>query len=412
MRAPFADWGTFARDKLASMDRFVYRALPVAGAAHPAWGSMRQKLRWVRNVLVGALCACTAHAQTETPDAAASQEVSEDPSVAQARDAFVLGTALARQGQWVDALAAFTRSVRARPHPVTTYNIAYCERALGRYTRARKAFKQALDEHAAGALGTLTPELLEEARNYLPEVERRLATAVVTLAPADTAVAVDGRPLELANAGDEAASDDGKHGTRLVLAAGTRDGGRPEVPPAAMFDLLLDPGRHVFVLSRAGAPDAVVEETFEAGATRPLVLTAPEPKQQAAPLVTRSPTPDVAPAQGADHTWTIVAYGVGAAGIVTGSIFGIAALAKKADLDDQCDPPASCPLEAQDDIDSAERNAMIANIGFGVGIAGAALGTYLLLTAESSTEVERARRTPRGIEPWLGVTAGGVRGRF
>ena len=61
-------------------------------------------------------------------------ERSEDPNVERAREAFRLGSTLARQGQWQDALSAYERSAELRPHAVTTYNIGYVERALGHLT--------------------------------------------------------------------------------------------------------------------------------------------------------------------------------------------------------------------------------------------------------------------------------------
>jgi hypothetical protein len=269
-------------------------------------------------------------------------------------------------------------------------------------------FKKALQDHEAGRGGQLTPDLLEEAKSYLPEVERRLATAVVTLTPAQTAVAVDGRPLEVVS-GAEDQSADHNPGGRLVLAAGTRDPGRPEVPPAATFDLLLDPGRHVFVLSRPAAADVVVEKNFEVGVTQPLALTSEERAKPAAP----APAPPTATAvEGPDYTWPILAYGLGASGIAVGTIFGIATLSKKADLDDQCPSPDKCPRTAQPDIDAANLNATISTIGFGVGIAGAALGTYLLLTNEDPTKRERVQRERQTLDAWVGPASVGLRGRF
>src|SRR5262245_10995171 len=133
----------------------------------------------------------------DPPSPAEPPAGAEMPGVEQAREAFTLGTALAAQGQWVDALAAFERSSRLRPHPVTTYNLGYCERGLGHFTRARKFFDQALADHAAGRGGKLTEDLLREAQSYLAETDRRLVRAAVTLTPADATVSVDGRPLEV-----------------------------------------------------------------------------------------------------------------------------------------------------------------------------------------------------------------------
>src|SRR5688572_29232364 len=95
----------------------------------------------------------------DTAEPSASDGAAEDPTLVRAREGFLLGTALAREGQWLDALAAFERSARLRAHPVTTYNLAYCERALGRYTRAQQLFNLALSEHAEKKGGVLTEDL-------------------------------------------------------------------------------------------------------------------------------------------------------------------------------------------------------------------------------------------------------------
>ena len=109
---------------------------------------------------VSAQSASSPASNGDTPSVGAmpapSSSAEASPQTDQARDAFSLGTALANQGQWPEALNAFNRSSKLRPHPVTTYNLAYCERALGHYTRAYKLFRRTLVEHEAAA-GGLSP---------------------------------------------------------------------------------------------------------------------------------------------------------------------------------------------------------------------------------------------------------------
>src|SRR5439155_897636 len=171
------------------------------------------------------------------------EEATSDPNVAEARTAFKEGTALARQAQWGEALLAFEHSARLRPHTFTTYNLGYCERALGRYTRARKFLAKALAENEARGGTALSADVATDAKKYLAEIDERIARVAVSLAPADAAVSVDGRPLEMV-AADR---------TTPVLAAGTRDLGPGEVPAATQFELLVDPGAHVFTVSRPGS---------------------------------------------------------------------------------------------------------------------------------------------------------------
>ena len=47
--------------------------------------------------------------------------------------AYVRGVQLSHDQQWGDALTAFQEAASLRDHPIVEINIAYCERALGRY---------------------------------------------------------------------------------------------------------------------------------------------------------------------------------------------------------------------------------------------------------------------------------------
>lgn len=182
----------------------------------------------------------------------------ESPETVEARAQFLQGTDFVHKAQWSDALSAFERSARLKPHPVTTYNMGACERALGRYTLARKTLQQALRENDAAG-GKLLPEgVLQEIRAYVEQIDGLLSTAEVTLEPASAAIAVDGRPLD----GTDPA----------VLVAGIREPGPGEPPPAAQFKLVIDPGAHVITVSRKGYAEAVINRTFLPATTSALPL--------------------------------------------------------------------------------------------------------------------------------------------
>jgi hypothetical protein len=170
-----------------------------------------------------------AQAQTNSGRGAAAT----DPSVVEARRQFVRGAALAKSAQWTEALESFEQSSRLRPHPITTYNIAACERALGRFTAAREHFHAALD---AVPKGDLPESIRSEIKVYLGEIERLLAHVELKVQPADTAVTLNGRP--------------------------SRSSGI----------LVLDPGTHIFTLSRKGYSNAVVTKTFKPGTREVLTL--------------------------------------------------------------------------------------------------------------------------------------------
>jgi tetratricopeptide (TPR) repeat protein len=196
-----------------------------------------------------------------SPSALAAE--GEVDTVAEARAAFREGTALVETASWAEALAAFERAAKLRPHAVTTYNIAACEKALGRYTRAKRAFERALAESDAGPVPQLPESLALEARGYVAQLGGLLAYATVTVRPPTAAIVVDGRPL---------AVDPSPRGDLPLLVAGVRRPGPGEPPPRGTFALEIDPGAHVFTFARKGYSDAVVNKQFDAGRAYTLEL--------------------------------------------------------------------------------------------------------------------------------------------
>lgn len=174
--------------------------------------------------------------------------------VEQARALFLEGLSEVRKAHWGEALAAFERSQALRAHPLTTYNIGACERALGRYTRARRALGRAL---AGTGADELPPSVVTDARAFLEEIEQLLVRLTITVEPTASRIAVDGRPLE-----PELAPPPG---AKASLVAGTLSPGRGNSAPSGAFVLLADPGVHVITLSRAGYGDIVVNKSYRPG---------------------------------------------------------------------------------------------------------------------------------------------------
>jgi hypothetical protein len=208
------------------------------------------------------LLATSARGADSSPEGDASQP-GEPAEVAKAREEFLSGAELVKQARWGEALAAFERSSKLHPHAITTYDIGACERAMGLYTRAQQTFRQALLQNDSGGKTALPGSLVTDIEGYLAQIQSLLSTAVVTLVPANAAVSVDGRPLEVLESSASGPP---------LLAAGVRAPGPGEAPPASLFRIELDPGVHVVTLSRKGFADAVVNETFLPGTSRELSL--------------------------------------------------------------------------------------------------------------------------------------------
>jgi hypothetical protein len=328
---------------------------------------------------------CASAARAEAGDA------SDPPPVVQGREAFRRGTQLAKDGQWANALAEFERSAQLKPHAQTTYNVGFCERALGRYTRARRSFVQALSAPA----GEMPPELAAEARGYLAEIDSLLARVLVTQAPGGTAIAVDGRPLQVTQGA----------GLPAEIVAGTREPGPAEPVPAASFTLVTDPGAHVILVRVPGAPEQVITRDLAPGETIRLALGSPPPAERP----TRPP-----PSRGA-----IAAFGAGAGGFAAAVVFGGLALDRRSYLQGVCG--SRCPQAAQPSIDRMDGFATASTVGAVVAGAGALLGTVLWLTApkppvhDGASDAGGARRRPGApirAALWVGPLGTGVRVPF
>lgn len=359
--------------------------------------------RWQGLVVVGALAwplPCLAQESASAPNGLAAQETAGLEQVAAARDSFALGSTLARHGQWVDALVAFERSHRLHPHATTLFNIGFCERALGRFTRARKSFRAALTAGIADRQG-LAPDVATEARGYLEEIERRIVRATVVIRQPSLRLTINGRPLEA-----ETLQPQG----RTFFVAGTRDAGPPETAPVAVFELLLDPGEQSIVISN-NSTDHVITRQFGAGSTPRIELAAPVPAP-AAPRLRVEPEPRESESRRmVQLAPPAIAYGVGVAGLVVGSVFGIATLANAKALTEKCPQKDGCPKTAQEDIEASERNSLISNVGFGVGLIGGMVGTYLLLTSQPEDIPKRPSSSP-AVRASVGVGQLIIEGSF
>jgi hypothetical protein len=366
--------------------------------------------------MAGALVLASPGVLAQSPSAAQAP-ASEDAATLQARALFNEGTDKAHRGEWSLALAAFQRSWALHPHAVTAYNIGYCERALGRYTRARKMFGEAFAESAAHGGVELPQEQAAAAKTYLAELERLIARAVISVSPEGASIVVDGSPLERGDAS----------GPRPVVWAGTRAPGEGEAVPASTFELQIDPGAHVFVLSKVGYVEHVSTHEFQPGIVTNIELTlseaAPAAPKLSAPASTGGEEPEarpMAPNRGEEpevrppppSRWPLyAAASVGVAGLATGAIAGIVAIGVKG--------------EGTSHYAQAGTAADVSTAGFiagGIGVASAALAWWLLREpASPPASPPSARASLRGggtTRLSLGLTlsifpcGGGVAGTF
>lgn len=293
-------------------------------------------------------------ASGETTDAATAEP--EDPRVSEAREALARGQELYAAENYEAALAEYERVyelLEGHPiRPVALFNIAQCYERLFRYDRALTYYQRYLDEAANEAPDRPIVERLMSA------LEGLLATVVVRANVDGAEVWIDGRlagttPSELRVPGGQLVIEvraDGHLPAQRELQIAAR--GREEV------DVELEP--------------------------------LPEPGESG-----------LSPA----FFWS--AASVGAAAAIVGAGFGIAALRQRRDLNDKLDDPTRAFEVSRQDINQVERNALIADVLYGVaGAFAATASVFLFVTRWDDDDVSVAPTAGRGE---AGVV---VRGQF
>lgn len=192
----------------------------------------------------------------------AARPVRADDVSDAARESFVLGVAAVKESQWATALEYFERSDAKRKHPVTSYNIGLCHRAVGHYVLAVRAFEDALAQNAAGDSALLTPELAVEARALLGEVERSIVHVNLVVEPAAARVSIDGRPL--ARVGGAYVAGLSREGAPEPVDLEHRRDGQ------ASISVSMDPGAHTLRFTLPGYAEHVETIEDDRGAHRSL----------------------------------------------------------------------------------------------------------------------------------------------
>ena len=198
--------------------------------------------------------------------------------------------------------------------------------------------------------------------------------------------------------------------------------------PAAALGLKrpVDPGAHKVAASADGFHPASTDFTVAEGGTAVATLKMeklPPGAEGAAAGTAGGGSTDPSADKKSNTTLALVAFGVGGAGLVVGSITGLIALGKAGDLKDKCGPDKStCPADSQSDIDSYKTMGTISTVGFIVAGVGGAAGLILLLTSPKTSTgsaggsryatVPVKRETGLSMTPYFGGTSAGVAGSF
>ncbi len=289
----------------------------------------------------------------------------QNANTAGAEALFVEGRRLMAEGKFSEACVKLAASHAAEPAVGTQLNLALCYKKAGRTASAWTTYRSAAA--ASRKSGQLAREKLarDEAKALEPEL-MYVVIAIPQPAPAGLAITLDGNAI---------------------------------APSLLNLRTPIDPGDHL--LTATAPAHGSWEET----------ITVSE-KEATVVIPALESTGD--PAVGVDvdgsgsNTLAWVAYGAGAAGLVTGVVGLLVAGSATDKLNDRalCDDDNECRPEAQQYIDQQELYSTISLVGFIVGGVGLATGTTLmLLPGEEESD-------PAQLEAYVGPGSLGLKGSF
>jgi len=332
--------------------------------------------------VVGALCAALLATLASSSRADDSAE-----NTAAARTLGIEGVQLADAGKCPEAIEKLTRAEALHHAPTILGRLGECQVNVGDVVEGTENLNMVVREQLAPNAPKVFHDAQDRAQKALTLATPKIAHLVIRIAPSDVkaSVAVAGKNVPAALIGAERPTDPGTH-----QVTATAEGYKP----ASATVTLAEGGHQDITLLLEKDPNAVAALPPPTTPSPPATVTAVTPPPEAA---------------GKSNTPAYVALGIGAAGLVVGSITGALAFSKASDCPDKV-------CATQDKLDSAKSMATVSTITFGVGLAGVAVGTILLLTnhkSEAPPAQAKAHPEPKlAVHPWIGVSSLGVMGTF
>jgi hypothetical protein len=332
--------------------------------------------KWLTKVAATAVCmlglAPSAAAQTSDPDAL-----------------FQKGLEAMRAGRYATACPLLEQSYRLDPLPGALFTVAECEAAWGKLAAAVRHYQSFLD-----ALTSLPPGR----RDAFEERRKIAADKMAALTAVMPEITIDVLP-----------------GTWTGLVV--KRNGEVVGPSSYGVTQKVDPGPYVITAQAEGG--SVWERRVELGERDRARIDVPWPlpgADSAKPV-----EPSTAAVESSDstrrsstRTWAYVAGGVGAVGLVTGSIAGIVAMANKSSIDANC-PNHLCNAEGRSAVNAGQSAATISTIAFPVGLAGGGLAALLFVLSSGRTD-SGSGASFLGLRPYVAGTpqggAAAVEGSF
>ncbi len=317
-----------------------------------ALGKSREAV-WVGGALALASMLGSVHAHADG---------ASNPAVAEALYEEARG--LMKQGKVDQACPKFKQSYDLDPGGGTLLNLAECYEKQGKFASAWSTFKEA----QVTAQRDGRRERVEYAKKHIAAIEPKLSKiTIIVTSDASTpglSVMLDGAELGAAAWGVGVPVDPGPH--ELSASA----------PNKASYQ------QHVDVSSATAATTLTIPQLAD-------VPVAAPPPQLVDEGLKKMPVPSEPSVSNGSKTLGYVLVGAGVVGIGIGSYFGLRAFSKWSERKDDC--VGGCTNAAKSAGDDAKSAALLSDVGFGVGVIAAGVGTYLLLSSKHSSELSSAK---------------------
>lgn len=302
-----------------------------------------------RAILICASVTATLAAQGLAPQriAAAEPDPPDDAALTQLRLTFREGVALMAAQDWANALAKFKRVAQVKMNAQIAFNIAECERELGKLVSALGNYRVAL----AQAKEPGTEKVAEAAPGRIEALLPRIAHLKITR----------------------------KEPTPNARATIELDGA--ELGPSQIgSEILVDPGDHTMRVMVGGKPVRLSSVRLREGESRAVEIEIPAMVDVAAgdgskPAVT-------AGGLSSGQTAGIVLMVLGGASLVVGGA-GIGVRQQAiGELDDACGGDSSCPASAQSAYDRGRLGTGLSEIFFPLGAVSMVTGAVLFVVTK------------------------------
>jgi hypothetical protein len=338
-----------------------------------------------------------------------------DEERAGARAAATAGAQAFAEKRWTDALDLFTRAeslVHAPPH------LLYMARAnanLGKLVRARELYLKLQRETLAATAPQAFRDAVRDAGTELAAIEPRIPYVTVNVEGAGSepvVVTQDGSQVSAALIGVPRPVDPGEHEYKATSGGLASEVSKVKVDEGKRVSVVLKLAAGGAAPPGPGTPPGGGDAPPPGGETK-----GPGEGGEGAGVKVGTDTP---PSNDGLRYASYGAFGVGALGLVAGTIFVLQSSSKRSEADDltakTC--PNGCSAEAGKpiaDLDDQARSAQTLGIvGYAVGAVGIGAGITLFILSNKKSDAPATSLTPvrPRITPYIGYGSAGVFGTF